>query len=134
MRNPETGAMAIAYIGFSWAALFFGPFPALFRGAVSLFVIYLAAWVATGGLFGWVLAFCFNGWHRRYLDERGFHPIGVALPVSAASSPSRAQDDEPELPSWARDLASYRFPEPAPVRDIRPAMAGPKPFGKRVAR
>lgn len=80
MKSPSTNLTAKAYLGFSWTALFFGPWPLLFRGEWGFFLIFLAVDAVVGfftlGVGSIVLqlvwAFIFNKWHMRRLIERGY--------------------------------------------------------------
>lgn len=83
LRHKETGAGKIGSVGYSWTTLFFGPFPALFRGEYLVFLTYVAVAVAivialpeTGPvlclLISLVWSFNFNPWHLRRLIERGY--------------------------------------------------------------
>jgi len=70
--NPSSGEHRVVPTGFSWTTLFFGPFPALFRGdvlwaaliAVSAFLLFpLLIW-----------PFVYNGIHLKRLLAKGFLP------------------------------------------------------------
>jgi hypothetical protein len=76
LRNPETYLTATAYRGYSWTTLFFGPFPALFRGDFVTFALALVISICTGG-FGWLVvmfvwSFIYNGYHARSLIAKGY--------------------------------------------------------------
>ncbi len=80
MKNPSNNLTAKAYVGFSWTALFFGPWPLLFRNEWGFFLIFLVVYViaamVTFGIGAFVLgivwAFYFNKWHMRRLIQNGF--------------------------------------------------------------
>ena len=80
LRNPDNGLLASAYIGFSWTTLFFGSFPALFRGDFITFVgttvVYFILALTTYGVLAIIAsliwAFLYNKYHARKLIERGY--------------------------------------------------------------
>ena len=80
LKNPTNGLTKTGYFGFSWTTLFFGFFPALFRGDfitfLGGFVISLIIGLATAGigffLIGIVWAFMYNKYYTRKLLERGY--------------------------------------------------------------
>ncbi|QNA87828.1 hypothetical protein G4G28_03940 [Massilia sp. Dwa41.01b] len=109
MRHKESGIVKDGFYGFSWTTLFFGFFPALFRGdfitfiggfVVSLIIAFLT--MGVGALFiGLVWAFMYNKYYTRKLMERGYvlagsdgdniraaATLGVAIPaVAPAAAP-----------------------------------------------
>ncbi len=80
LRNPDSGLQASAYLGFSWTTLFFGSFPALFRGDfltfVGTFVVYFILALCSYGTLAFIAsliwAFLYNKYHARKLIERGY--------------------------------------------------------------
>jgi len=72
MENPNTGIIKRAPVGFSWTTLFFGGFPALFRGDLKWFFIQLLIACFTGGLSNLVFAFIYNKIFVQKLLEKGF--------------------------------------------------------------
>lgn len=83
LRHRDTGREKIGSAGYSWTTLFFGPFPALFRGEYLVFLTYFAvAAVILVTLPEWgtflcllmslVWSFNFNPYHLRKLIERGY--------------------------------------------------------------
>lgn len=76
MIQPTTRKRAIGYTGMSWTCLFFGPFPALYRGHIFGFVGMTLINLATLGLSAIVFAFVYNAWHYHSLLSRGFLPAG----------------------------------------------------------
>lgn len=80
LRHRESGLMRRAFYGFSWTTLFFGFFPALFRGDYLTFmggvVIYVTLAVWSYGMMAVlasiVWAFLYNKYHATRLLERGY--------------------------------------------------------------
>lgn len=80
LRHKETGIVKDGFYGFSWTTLFFGFFPALFRGDfitfIGGFVISVIIAVMTFGIgaffIGLVWAFMYNKYYTRRLLERGY--------------------------------------------------------------
>ena len=71
-KHPLTGATKIAPVGFSWATLFFGFFPALLRGHwIWALIIFMIAWM-TFGLSHLVFSFIYNKAYIKYLIGEGF--------------------------------------------------------------
>jgi ABC-type multidrug transport system fused ATPase/permease subunit len=80
LKHKNSGVMKTGYYGFSWTTLFFGGFPALFRGDfltfigtfVVLFLIALAIhpFVVFIAMFVW--AFFYNGYYTKKLLEKGY--------------------------------------------------------------
>lgn len=83
MHNPQTGATTIGFVGFSWTCLFFGWFPALFRGHLSGFVVLLVLTPLTFGLAYLLSLFFYNKWHLNWLMSKGFVPIHGTVGVQA---------------------------------------------------
>ena len=80
MVQQSTGAMKMAYHGFSWTTLFFGPFPALFRGHFLGFLLILIADLITVGLANFIFIFTYNGWHKNWLMGKGYIPaVGLGI-------------------------------------------------------
>jgi len=107
LKQQSTGLTKAGFYGFSWTTLFFGPWPALFRGDFALFFVYFGLVVVvaifTYGLGIWVLgivwAFIYNRNYTRRLIERGYSfndspgimaeaaaKLGVDIPVAQGVS------------------------------------------------
>ncbi|WP_288900656.1 hypothetical protein [uncultured Sneathiella sp.] len=74
MIEPHSRKRAIAYSGISWTCLFFGPFPALYRGHILGFVGMSLVNLATLGLSMPVFIFVYNAWHYHSLLSQGYQP------------------------------------------------------------
>lgn len=78
----DVGLIKEVKIGFSWTTLFFGFFPALFRGdlkwAAIMFVSAIAVSLITIGFGGWIIsivfAFIYNKIYIKELIEKGYLP------------------------------------------------------------
>ncbi|RPK26257.1 DUF2628 domain-containing protein [Paenibacillus xylanexedens] len=72
-------------VGFSWTTLFFGFFPALFRGdlkwAAIMFLISVAVGIFTVGFGAWisgiVFSFVYNKIYIKELLEKGYRPANA---------------------------------------------------------
>jgi hypothetical protein len=80
LRHKDSGILKTGFYGFSWTTLFFGIFPALFRGDfltfICSFVVYAILGFFTFGIGAFVAsfvwAFLYNGYYTRRLLERGY--------------------------------------------------------------
>ncbi len=77
-KNPNTGAMKEAPVGFSWTTFFFGCFPALFRGDVKYGVIQFVIAMVTMGVSNIVFAFIYNKLYIKDLIGQGFKAQSIA--------------------------------------------------------
>jgi hypothetical protein len=93
LMHPS-GLHETAYVGFSWTSLFFGAFPAIFRGDWLAFCVYLvlcivgsvATW-GIGTLVLWLVwPFFYNRWHARRLIEKGYQITGAGIPLDEAKA------------------------------------------------
>ncbi|MDR1397218.1 MAG: hypothetical protein LBJ14_05755 [Desulfarculales bacterium] len=72
MKNPETGVVKKGFYGFSWTSLFFGGFPAIFRGQIGLGLIVILVTFVTVGIGGIIWAFIYNKRYTTGLLEKGY--------------------------------------------------------------
>lgn len=77
-KNPNTGAMKEAPVGFSWTTFFFGFFPSLFRGDLKYGVIQFILALITMGFSSIVFAFIYNKLYIRDLIGAGFKAQSIA--------------------------------------------------------
>lgn len=105
LRQKDTGLVKDGFYGFSWTTLFFGFFPALFRGDFITFIggfiisVIIAVITMGFGVFfiSLVWAFMYNKYYTRKLLEKGYvlagsdadntlaaSALGVAMPAVAA--------------------------------------------------
>lgn len=77
-KNPNTGAMKEAPIGFSWTVFFFGFFPPLFRGDIKWAAIMFLAASFTFGLSNIVFMFIYNKLYVQDLIAAGFKAQSIA--------------------------------------------------------
>ena len=71
-KNPNSGGIKEAPVGFSWTTMFFGGFPALLRGHIGLGVIQIILQIATSGISAVIFAFFYNKMYIKYLVGEGF--------------------------------------------------------------
>ncbi|EMR6007923.1 hypothetical protein WJW27_004717 [Escherichia coli] len=80
LKNEKVGQRKDGFYGFSWTTLFFGPFPALFRGDfitfIGAFVIYfilnaVSFWIV-GTIAMVVWAFIYNKYYTVNLIKNGY--------------------------------------------------------------
>ena len=77
-KNPNTGAMKEAPVGFSWTTFFFGFFPALFRGDWKWGIIQLILAMFTAGFSILVFIFIYNKLYIKDLIGAGFKAQSIA--------------------------------------------------------
>lgn len=77
-KNPNTGAMKEAPVGFSWTTFFFGCFPALFRGDLKYGLIQFVIAIFTMGFSSIVFAFIYNKLYIKDLIGEGFKGQSIA--------------------------------------------------------
>lgn len=100
MIESQTRKRAIAYTGISWTCLFFGPFPALYRGHILGFVGMSLVNLATLGFSMPVFIFVYNAWHYHSLLSQGYRPARdsyTTLAEEAVRVPPSFQDNMEDI-------------------------------------
>lgn len=98
LKNPNTGEIKVAPIGFSWTTLFFGFIPALLRSDWKYALIQFAVACVTFNFSQLVFPFVYNKlYFKDLIYKQGFkvinsekgsldiasHKLGIELPVIA---------------------------------------------------
>ena len=78
-KNPNTGAMKQAPVGFSWTTFFFSFFPALLRGHIVGALIIFAVAFLTGGIGVLVFAFIYNKMYIKHLVGEGYKVANASM-------------------------------------------------------
>jgi hypothetical protein len=94
MKNSQNGLFKDGFYGFSWTTLFFGGFPALFRGDfitfLGLFAIAVIVGIATAGIGAFLVviawAFMYNKYYTKKLIEKGYRFNGTDDENAAAAN------------------------------------------------
>ena len=74
LRHSQSGMVKDVPLGFSWTTLFFGIFPALFRGDLKNAGIMFLVAIFTFGLSWFVFAFLYNKMYVNDLVTKGWGP------------------------------------------------------------
>lgn len=77
-KNPNTGAIKEAPVGFSWTVFFFGFFPPLFRGDWKWAIIMLLISCLTMGFSNLIFMFIYNKLYIKDLIGAGFKAQSIA--------------------------------------------------------
>ena len=86
-KNPHTGGIKEAPVGYSWTTLCFGFLPALFRGDWKWGVIMLLFNLCSFGLAQIIFSFIYNKLYIRDLIGAGFKAQSVAIgDINSASA------------------------------------------------
>ncbi len=72
LKHTRTGIVKKGFYGFSWTTLFFGGFPALFRGDILMGLIVMVINFCTFGFAGLIWAFFYNKTYTHKLLENGY--------------------------------------------------------------
>jgi hypothetical protein len=77
-KNPNTGAIKEAPVGFSWTVFFFAFFPPLFRGDWKWFAIIFLLACFTMGLSNLVFMFIYNKLYIKDLIGEGYKAQSIS--------------------------------------------------------
>ena len=72
LKHPRSGLVRKGFYGFSWTTLFFGGFPALFRGDFIVGLVFIVLPFFTAGLSSLIMAFLYNRHFTTKLIEQGY--------------------------------------------------------------
>lgn len=86
LHHPVTGITKSGFYGFSWTTLFFGGFPALFRGDIVIGLVIIVIGILTWWIAGVIWAFFYNKYYTLKLVEQGYVLVGSESEVSAAKA------------------------------------------------
>jgi hypothetical protein len=78
LKNPQTGKMKVAPVGYSWTLVFFGPIVPALRGDVLWFFILLGTELVTFGWSGVLFGFFYNKIYIKNLVKKGFKVTSVS--------------------------------------------------------
>ena len=77
LKNPTTGEIKQAPVGFSWTTFFFGPFVPLFRSDWLMAIVMFGVAMVTAGISNVVFAFIYNKLHiKNLIYKEGFKVTG----------------------------------------------------------
>ncbi len=79
-RNPVNNETRKVPVGFSWTTLFFGIFPALFRGDWKWAIIMALIALPTYGMSFFIFPFFYNRLYRNDVESKGFEVEGQTVP------------------------------------------------------
>lgn len=77
-ENTNTGSIKEAPVGFSWTTLFFGFFPALFRGDWKWALLIFLITVITLGIGGLIFPFIYNKYYIKDLQASGYKATSIS--------------------------------------------------------
>lgn len=83
LKNPYTGTVREAPVGFSWTVLFFGFFPPVFRSDWRGFVMIFLFWLFAPVLSNFIFMFIYNRMYLKSLIRDGFQVAGGTTDVDA---------------------------------------------------
>ena len=91
LKQPMSGQLRAAPVGFSWTSLFFGFLPAAFRGHWSMAIIMVLLALLTFGLSGIYFAFAYNRMYINHLLNEGYQAVGATMPIDLISQRLKRQ-------------------------------------------
>ncbi len=72
MKNPKTGDVKYAPVGFSWTSFFFGPFVPFLRGHVKWGILSIIPTIILGPIGTALLATSYNEIYAKWLMSKGY--------------------------------------------------------------
>ena len=77
LKNPNTGELKNAPVGFSWTVFFFGFFPPIFRADWKFAAIFLILGFFTWGVSNLIFSFLYNKFYiKDLIYKSGFKVVG----------------------------------------------------------
>lgn len=86
LTHPATGIKKKSPIGFSWTTLFFGPFPAFFRGDWAFGFIMIISAFFTFGISSLIFPFIYNKMYFKKSVEGGYVVSASSKPIDIIAS------------------------------------------------
>ena len=99
LKHPQTGIIKKGLYGFSWTTLFFGGFPALFRGDIVVGLALIVITILTCGIAGIIWAFVYNKRYTLALIEKGYVFAGAEAENDLASRALGVSLQKPAQPA-----------------------------------
>ena len=96
LKHSQSGLVKNAPLGFSWTSLFFGFFPALFRGDIKWTLIMLLVDFITFGFSLLVFPFFYNKVYAKALLEKGYVPADDYSRTTLGQYGIHVNDTRPE--------------------------------------
>jgi|SRR6476646_8979123 xanthine/uracil permease len=84
LKHPKTGILKKGFFGFSWTTLFWGGFPAIFRGDLLMGLLLIILQWFTFGIATLIWAFVYNKNYTNKLIEQGYEFADAAPLVARA--------------------------------------------------
>ena len=130
LKHSTSILLKEAPFGFSWTTLFFGFFPALFRGDIKWGIIQLVLSCLTFGISWFVFPFIYNSIYARGLLENGYLPAdegGISLLASRGImlATSVCTDSQREAQRMNQKLKQMDMDRKAEFEGPRPPQDAP---------
>lgn len=85
-KQPNSGKLREAPVGFSWTTLFFGFLPALLRGHWTVALIMALLSVLTLGISGLIFPFIYNAMYIKHLIAEGYQAESASSDLRTIST------------------------------------------------
>lgn len=86
MKNPHTGQLREAPVGFSWTFLIFGGFVGLYRKDYFEGLLWVVGAIITSGLTSLIGGFIYNKRFLKKLLNEGFKVTNATMPIEHIST------------------------------------------------